>query len=394
MSMTNGDSAVPFSLVAGGPFYDVLRRLGLIGADQLPLPRAGFALAVLAWLPPALLAIAQSTVDSSYPGWTFFTDLTVFTRYVVAIWMMIATERYADGRIILLTRQFREARLLSGDAEPAFAAALASADRRSSSRLAELILVVAALVWSGLTAHYSVALAGSSWDGTVVGGQVVLSWAGGTARLVSNPLFIFLVMRWIWRFLVWAVLLYRVARLPLQLTPMHPDRSAGLGFLAIYPSVFSGFVLAISAVVASSMLKELALAKHSPETVWLAMAVWLAIVLVVFLGPLLVFVGPLHALRERALLDYGRLANQHHLAFHRKWIGEARSGADLMGSSDPSSTSDLNASVQVVRELRLVPVDLAAVGQLVVAAGLPLLGVVATLMPLKDLVRWIVGAIL
>lgn len=47
--MTNGDSHVPFSLVAGGPFYDVLRRLGLIGADQLPLPRAGFALAVLAW---------------------------------------------------------------------------------------------------------------------------------------------------------------------------------------------------------------------------------------------------------------------------------------------------------------------------------------------------------
>ena len=65
-----------------------------------------------------------------------------------------------------------------------------------------------------------------------------------------------------------------------------------------------------------------------------------------------------------------------------------------MGSSDSSSASDLNASVQVVRELRVVPVDLAAVIQLVLAAGLPLLAVVATQMPLSELARWLVSAIL
>ncbi len=383
-----------FSLVAGGPFLTLLRRLRLTGADQLPRRRAAIGLALLAWLPPALLALAQSAVDGHYSGVGFFADATVHTRYLVAIWVMIATERNADGRIALLTGEFRDARLITHDAEPAFADALVIADRRSSSGFAELSIVIVALAWSGLTARYAVALAGSGWDGTVTGGEVMLSWAGEMARFVSTPLFLFLVFRWIWRFLVWAALLYRISRLPLQLTPLHPDRSAGLGFLAIYPSIFRGFVFALSCVVASSMLKELSLARHSPETVWFALAGWLAMSLVVFLGPLLVFVGPLHALRERALLDYGRLAQAHHLAFQRKWIGGARSGADLMASLDSSSVSDLNASVEVVRELRLVPVDAAAVVQLVVAAGVPLLAVVATLMPLSELARWIIGAIL
>ena len=121
---------------------------------------------------------------------------------------------------------------------------------------------------------------------------------------------------------------------------------------------------------------------------------WITIVLALFLGPLLVFVRPLYAERERALMEYGRLASQHHLAFHRKWIGEGRSGEDLLGSVDASSASDLNASVQAVRELRVVPIDRAAVLQLVVAASVPLLAVVAHQIPLRQLATWIVGAIL
>ncbi len=394
--MTNASADPPadrFSLVQGGPFHAVLRRLGLLGADRLPAPRAAIGLALLAWLVPALLVVVQSLLDERYSGWGFFTDWTAYTRFLVAIWVMVVTERHAEGRIGLMTRQFRE-RLLPEESRPAFAAALAQADRRSSSALAEALIFAAALIWTGLTARYAVALAGSNWDGTMVGGEVVLSWAGEFARFVSTPLFLFLVLRWIWRFLVWTALLYRISRLPLQLTPMHPDRSGGLGFLAIYPSVFSGFVFALSCVVASAMVKEIGLAQHDPATVWYALAGWLAVILVLFLGPLLVFTAPLSALRERSLLEYGRLANEHHLAFHRKWIGEVGRGEDLLGGPDASSVADLNSSVQAVRELRIVPVDGPAVLLLVIAAGVPMLAVVITQIPLADLVKWIVGTIL
>lgn len=383
-----------FSIVAGGPFHATLRRVGLIGADQLPTHRAAIILALLAWLPPAVIAVLQSVLDGRYSGWGFLTDLTVYTRYLIAIWMMVATERYADGRFIILAQHFREARLLSGDSLPAFESALAIADRRTSSTLAEAVIIAIALIWPGFVASFTVELAGSSWEGMLVGGDVVLSWAGETARFLSTPLFLFLVLRWLWRFLVWGVLLYRVSRLPLQLTPLHPDRAAGLGFLAIYPSVFSGFVFALSCVVASSFLKDLSLERHDPATVWIAIAGWLVITLIMFLGPLLVFSPTLYAVRERALLDYGRLASQHHLAFHQKWIREARSGEDLMGAPETSSAADLNASVEVAQAMRVVPIDLIAVIQLVVAAGIPMLAVVATQIPLGDLAKWLVGTLL
>ena len=176
--------------------------------------------------------------------------------------------------------------------------------------------------------------------------------------------------------------------------PLHPDRSAGLGFLTIFPSIFSGFIFALSCVVASAMLKDLASVHHSPETVWLALAGWLLICLGLVIGPLLVFAGPLYAVRERALLEYGRLANQHHLAFHRKWIEEAPPGEEIMGSPDPSSASDLNATVEAVLRLRLVPVDFPTVLQLVVAAGVPLLAVVFTQISLGNLINWIAGTLL
>jgi len=64
-----------------------------------------------------------------------------------------------------------------------------------------------------------------------------------------------------------------------------------------------------------------------------------------------------------------------------------------MGSPDPSSASALNASVHAVQPMRLVPVDWVAVIQLVVAAGLPMLAVVSTQMPLADLPKWLAGTI-
>jgi hypothetical protein len=383
-----------FSLVAGGPFHRVLHRLGWIGADRLPTRHAAIGLALFAWLPPALLAIAQTLLDSSYSGWGYFTDLTVPARYLLAIWVMVMTERYADGRLVILVREFREANLISRNDLPAFESALDTADRRSSSALAEGVMVAVALTIPGFVASYAVALAGSSWEGTVVGGEVVLSWAGKFARFVSAPLFAFLALRWIWWFLVWAALLYRISRLPLQLIPTHPDRSGGLGFLAIFPGIFSGFSFALSCMVASAMLKDLGLEKHAPEIVWFAMAVWLAINLSLFLGPLLVFAGPLYAARERALLDYGRLSALSHLAFRRKWFREAGNGDTLEEAPDLPSASDLNASVQAVREMQFAPIDRVAVIQVVVAAGLPLLAVVTTLVPLDDILKYFLRKLL
>jgi hypothetical protein len=338
--------------------------------------------------------IVQSLVDGDYSGWGYFSDWTVYTRYLVAIWFMIATERYADERLHVLTGQFRTARIIPDEELPAFKSALANADRRSGSALAESTILAVALTWSSLTAYYSIKLSVTGWDGSDIAGESHFSWAGEAARFVSTPLFLFLVLRWVWRFMVWTGLLYRLSRLSLQLMPLHPDHSGGLGFLANFPGIFSGFLFALSSVVASAMVKELGLQGTDANTIWFAMAGWIAIVMALLLGPLLVFIRPLYSLRERALVEYGRLASHHHLAFHRKWILNEGNGEELMGSADFSSASDLNAAVEAVQRLRYIPVDFPAVLQLLAAAGVPLISVVATQIPIGKLINWIVGTII
>ena len=92
-----GEADLPerFSLVAGGWFHSVLGRLGLLQDDQLPSLKAALVLAIVAWSIPAAIAILQSLATTRYSGWDYFDDPTVYARYLVAVFMMIATERIA-----------------------------------------------------------------------------------------------------------------------------------------------------------------------------------------------------------------------------------------------------------------------------------------------------------
>jgi len=145
--------------------------MGLTGADLVPTWRAAVLLAVLAWLVPAVATVAQSLSDPRYSGWGYFSDLTAYTSFLVAIGVMIATERYADGRLAILAEHFDKAQLLAGQAVDRFQRALVDADRSSSSSLAETVLLILALLWSGASAWLVVDMSGSGWEGRVVAGS-------------------------------------------------------------------------------------------------------------------------------------------------------------------------------------------------------------------------------
>ena len=390
----HGEMPERFSLVLGGSFHALLRRAGLVAEDSLPTGRAAFWLAFIAWLIPILLVCLQEWLDPVYDGHTIFTDFTVHSRFLIAIWVMIATERIADARVSLLIRQFPRSGLIASSALPAFVAAVLRADRRTSSRWVEPILLVVAVIWSFYANRFASEVSAGGWEGSVVDGVVFLSWAGNGSTWLSTPFFLFLMLRWVWRFIAWATLLFTISRLPLQLMPLHPDRAGGLGFLSIFPSVFSGLVFGLSCVIASSLFKAFVFLGHTQQIMWMAIGVWVGFIAMLFLGPLLVFVRPLYLARERALLQYGRLAQQHHLAFHRKWIEADPTGSELMGVSDSSSVSDVNASVQAVHAMRSFPIERGALVMLLLAASLPFFPVMASQMPLNELLALMLGTLL
>ena len=71
-----------------------------------------------------------------------------------------------------------------------------------------------------------------------------MTLAGWWYLLISLPVMRFLALRWLWRMMLWAWVLWRVSRLDLQPRPAHPDRAGGLAFLGGTQAAFGVFVFA------------------------------------------------------------------------------------------------------------------------------------------------------
>ena len=82
-------------------------------------------------------------------------------------------------------------------------------------------------------------------------------WRAGGVVVVSVPLFWFLLLRWLWRHLVWGLLLRDLAGLELRLVATHPDGYGGLGFIGAYPNAFAAFVFAMTSVVAAEAVQAM-----------------------------------------------------------------------------------------------------------------------------------------
>jgi hypothetical protein len=83
-------------------------------------------------------------------------------------------------------------------------------------------LLVAYTVSYGIV-MMDLAMEPTSWLATMRDGAPHLSLAGWWCLLVSLPLFLFLLARWIWRFIVWSLLLRDLTKLDLQLVPTLRD---------------------------------------------------------------------------------------------------------------------------------------------------------------------------
>jgi hypothetical protein len=111
-------------------------------------------------------------------------------------------------------------------------------------------------------------------------------------------------------------------------------------------------------------------------------------------GPLLVFTPRLMELKDGAVVRYGRLAGELHRAFERKWLDGEGEGGSLLTSADASAAADTNAIVGAIWGLRVVPIELPTVISVALAAGVPMLAVLATQMPLDQLAKTLMGALL
>jgi len=219
--------------------------------------------------------------------------------------------------------------------------------------------------------------------------------AGYWYVFASRPLFQFVLFRWYLRLFIWSRFLWQSSRLELNLVPTHPDRAAGLGFLAASTAAFAPLLLAHGALLAGLMANPILFAGAKLTDFKMEIIGAVAVLLLLILGPLLVFSPRLMQAKRTGLREYGTLASRYVREFDFKWVrGAAAADEPLFGSADIQSLADLGNSFQVIRDIRPFPFGRDAVIQLVVLVLLPGLPLVLTMIPLEELITKLLGAVI
>ena len=298
-----------FSLVAGGPLYRLWRRTRLSG-DALELPqRRVLALVVLIWVPLLVLSMIDGRAWGNGVALPFLHDIETHLRLLIAAPLLILAEVVVHRSLLPIVRQFVDNGLIRDEARAQFDAAIASALRLRNSVVVELLLVVFVyavgmpLVWRD-----QLALDVNSWYATVGGRRACMPTnAGRWLVYVSMPVLQFLTLRWYFRFFVWGRFLWQVSRTRLNLEPTHPDGTAGLLFLARSGRAYRFVLLALGTMLSGMIANRIfhAGAKLLEFKVEIVGAV--AVLVLLVLGPLIVFYPQLRAARRQGMIDYGTL---------------------------------------------------------------------------------------
>ena len=389
---THPQESVDFSLVLGGPLYQLLRRAHLSGSALELVQRRALVFALFAWLPLAAL----TTLEGHFLGsrnLSFSRDIESHVRFLVALPILIVAELIVHRRLRLVVRSFTERGVITPDNTPRFRDAIAASARAQNSLWLELALLIFVFTGGHWIWRYGVALGATSWYAIASATGTRLTLAGYWYSLVSIPIFQFILLRWYLRLTIWFLFLWRVSRLDLRLLPAHPDRAGGISFLGKSSYVFSPILFAQGCLLAGVIASRIFYQGESLMSFKATIVSLIGFFVLVILGSLAMFSPQLARVKRRGLREYGALATAYVADFDEKWIQEGPVGEKLLGTPDIQSLADLANSYAVVSDMRLVPFALQDITRLVGTAALPILPLLLTVMPLEEMVTRLIKII-
>jgi len=373
----------PRTVGRGGPFLALLRRTKLLREDGRHRERPFVAMIAVTWLPIVLLAAV------SHQEKQVLANLSIHARLLVSMPLLFEADLFLHDLVGIAVGCFAGARVAQGLDPRSLEDVQRRAERLRSSSAGEAACLLLALLIGPL------ALWGRDAGPSGIAGLSATPLSAATLwyDLVSLPAFSFLLFRGLWRWLIWGWMLWRISRLELRLVPTHPDSSGGLGVLVIPNRAFALTLTAVAAGVAGVWAMKILFGGARLASFGPPLALLLAIALIVGLGPLLAFSGKLLRAKISGRARYGSLAWDYTTQFDERWIVQHQKEG-LLGTADLQSLADLGNSYSIVRRMSLVPFDKIDVLVLVGSLLLPICPLVLTKIPLRSLLKMLVGAVL
>ncbi len=358
---------LPALSLLGGPLHEAGRRLGIVRDSKTT--GLGIAIGGALWVALTLIGTFTGLAEQMF----VLPLLPVHLRLLVVIPLFFLAESMIDPRVQGFAGMLVKTGVLPVTERPAFARLIERVTRFKDSWLPDAVALIAA-----------VALAVSRLRGVRFGADTssdpALAPFHGTAVewfhfAIAMTVFRFLVFRWAIRFAMWCWFLWRVSRLRLRLVAIHPDRAAGLASLELVQIQLLPLVSAFSVLLAAVLAAELSVGSVVFSLLYPAAVIAAIAGIVLVVGPLCVFLPPLIACRLSGLGTYMAFAARYVSDFEKKWIG-GPSNERLLGTPDIQSLADLSNSVNIVKEMRVIPTS----SRLVVAAAIAAVAPMAPLL--------------
>lgn len=385
-------AARDFSLVTGGPLFQLLLRSRLTEDALGLLYRRVIFITGIAWLPLLLLSM-KDQFSGRFVEISFLRDVEVHARFLVALPVLICAELIVHSRLTPAVRRFIERRIVFGEDVARFDSAIDSAVglRNSNSIEIGLLVIVYTLglwLWSS-----RIPIISDTWYATP-GGRWHLTPAGYWYVFVSIPIVQFVLLRWYLRLFIWFRFLWQVSRLNLHLVPTHPDRCGGLAFLGRASYAYGPLLFAQGAMLAGVVASRVLYHGQHLMSFKLQIGGFVAFFVFASLCPLLVFTPKLARAKRRGLAEYGQIAQDYVDEFERKWVSVGPSqNEELLGSGDIQSLADLGNSYIVIGEMRTLPIKLNDITHLAAATAAPFVPLLLTVFSLEELITRLIKVV-
>jgi hypothetical protein len=342
-----------------------------------------FIAALVVWLPTAILSLTEGLFYFR----AFFLDIAAQSRILIVIPLLIVAEPAINQHRFNIGRLFLSNDLIRPEQTQRFENAFSAFERRKRLKVTQATLVL--FVYSLLAASLSyVSLASlPPWcAGSQVNGR--FSLAGAYYLFVGLPLLVYLVLRWIWDVVLWALFLRSVSLLDLRLVPSHPDLMAGLSFVETILRSYLPFAFSIGIIVAGGVANQVVHLKQAMNSFRSIELVAISFVVLICAGPLVTFFDVMFQARRRGTYDYGKFATILGHEFEAKWINASSApNADALEVQDFSATTDLYSIAANVRQVKPVPFGTQSILRLVAATIVPGIPVAIAAIPFDVVVE-------
>ena len=218
----------------GGPFFELQRRLGVLRDHALLAGRRAAIFVGLAWGVPLLLSLLEGRAFGPPATHPYLLDFGAWARFFIATGLFLLAEQQVEYGLRGKLGQLVRAPILAPASFEAAANAVVRALKLRNSGIAEIVCLGLAIAGTLAWLDNLLGADSSTWavQMAVDGGHVTP--AGWWTVICSAPLFYFLLFRGLWRYIVWVMLLWRIASLELRLVATHPD---GRGALLFSPNI-------------------------------------------------------------------------------------------------------------------------------------------------------------